>query len=350
MRDRNTMGKNVYSFESFIPGNNVFTYQIAKSMVSQVGRYNPFFLYGPSGVGKTHLSQSIFWEFSEKYPDKKIVSWTSEAYTNAFIQTLRSGDHSSLLEFKRKNRNSDLFIMEDFHFFAGGQKDATLQELFQCFDALYMAQKQIIITSAITLRELNLLPRYTSRLSMGLVCQLQPYDFPSRKEILLVKCKEEGISLNTELFDYIASNITDIRALIGVVNKLVVQKELNPHFSDMTIQEMEKLLQDIIRPKKAQLSPEKILSIVCDYYNLSMDEIRSSKKKKEILLARQISIYLCRTLIPDLSFKQLGKIMNKDHTSILYSINKVQTKLNTKDGAGLKNTIDHFMREALKED
>lgn len=209
-----------HTFENFIPGNNVFAFEAVRTVASHPGKYNPLLLCGPSGSGKTHLVEGLIAYLRENNPEKKIVHWTSEAYVSTFIHIVRNQSHASLMKFKKNNRSADVFILENFDFLCEGNKTSTLQEFFQAFDMLFTHQKQIIITSNKSPKEMQLPERYGSRLAMGLICQMLEPDAATREKILLQECKSRDIQLTPEVLQYLSEYILHAGALIGAVNKL----------------------------------------------------------------------------------------------------------------------------------
>lgn len=335
-----------HTFENFIPGNNVFAFEAVRTVAARPGKYNPLLLCGPSGSGKTHMVEGLIAYLRENNPEKKIIHWTAEAYVSTFIHIVRNQSHASLMKFKKNNRSADLFILENFDFLCEGNKNSTLQEFFQAFDMLFTHQKQIIITSNKSPKEMRLPERYSSRLAMGLICQMQEPDAATREKILLQACKSRDIRLTSEVLQYLSEYILHAGALIGAVNKLQIYLRMEKKSSEeLSIKEVHTLVQDLIRKENVDITADVIVKTVADFYGIRAADIKGKSRATEDVLARQVAIYIVSTLMPELSVKQIGEAVNRDHSTIVHSLEQTKNKMRCEEFSGLKNTVDHLIRK-----
>jgi len=326
-----------YKFNSFVVGgSNKFAHSACLAVAESPGEiYNPLFLYGGAGLGKTHLMHSIGHFILENNPNTKILYVTSEQFTNEVIESIRSGNSSSMNKLRDKYRTVDVLIIDDVQFIIG--KEATQEEFFNTFNALHSAGKQIILSSDKPPKEMETLDeRFRSRFEWGLIADIQPPDYETRMAILSKKSESIGKYIDEEIFKYIASNIkSNIRELEGAFNKIVAYSKLNN--VDITMEIAEEALKDIIYPDKPkEITPIYILSEVCDAYNISIEEVTSKKRNAELVEPRQVVMYLCRHLT-ECSLADIGKILGKkDHTTIIHGVNKIETEMASNEDLSIK--------------
>lgn len=327
-----------YTFDSFVVGKcNEFAYSAALAVSKAPGRtYNPLFLYGGVGLGKTHLMNAIGNMIKETFSNLKILYIATEVFLNEMIQALQN---NRMMEFKNKFRNLDILLIDDIHFLSN--KESLQEEFFHTFNTLYNEKKQIVITSDRPPKELvSLQERIVSRLMWGLIVDLQPPDFETRLAILRKKSEEDEIQLNDELLNFLATNIrSNIRALEGAVIKLLYWSSITKN--EITLDVAREVLKDIITPIKSELTADDIIKTVCNFFNVSISDIIGKSRMKNVVLPRQISIYLMRNLT-NLSLKEIGKLFMKDHTTIIHSIEKVQ---DLKKDKKIKEIIDRITYE-----
>ncbi len=310
-----------YTFDSFVVGdNNKFAYAAARAVSNAPGReYNPLFIYGGVGLGKTHLLQATGNKVYEQFPNLIILYTQTEEFLNEMIKSIQ--EHSTG-EFKKKYRGIDLLLMDDIHFLSG--KERLQEEFFHTFNALFEAKKQIVITSDRPPKEIpDLEERLVSRFHWGLMVDLQPPDFETRLAILRAKTENDDIQLNDEILKYIASNVkSNIRELEGCLIKLLAHASI--YKTDIDLELTKRVLRDLITEKQQRITPEKILNIVSRFFNIPLEEIKGSGRLKSVVYARQIVIYLFRELT-NLSLKEIGENLGRrDHSTILYSYSKIK--------------------------
>jgi chromosomal replication initiator protein len=326
-----------YTFDTFVVGsNNKFAHAASLAVAESPGDvYNPLFLYGGVGLGKTHLMHSIAHFIIEHKPGVKILYVTSEEFTNEVIEAIRSGNSSVLTKFRDKYRNIDVLLIDDVQFIIG--KESTQEEFFHTFNALHAARKQIILSSDRPPKDMDILEeRIRSRFEWGLMADIQRPDYETRMAILRKKQETDGYDVGNDVIEYIAQNVkSNIRELEGSLNKVIALANLEK--KQITLELAEKALIDIISPKeKKTVTPEYIVDIVAEHFNISADDIRGSKRSSKIAYPRQIAMYLCRTMT-SVNLESIGKYLGKDHTTIMYGSNKIEAELDKSDS--LKNTI-----------
>lgn len=326
-----------YTFDTFVVGNNNKFAHAASVAVAEAPAeaYNPLFIYGGVGLGKTHLMQSVAHFILEEDRKAKVLYVTSEKFTNELINSIRDDKNE---EFRQKYRSIDVLLVDDIQFIAG--KERTQEEFFHTFNTLYEAKKQIIISSDRPPKEIETLEeRLRSRFEWGLIADIQAPDYETRVAILRKKAELENLDLPDDVMEYVANNVkSNIRELEGAVNKILAYSRLL--LSDTINKEMaEAALKDIIAPDEAEvITHKKILEIVSDHFNVTSEDIVSKKRPKEIAYPRQIVMYLCRKLT-DMSLPKIGEVLGKrDHTTVLHGYEKIN-KAVAKD-IHLKNTID----------
>ena len=328
-----------YTFDTFVVGaNNNLAHAASLAVAESPGEiYNPLFIYGGVGLGKTHLMHSIAHFILKNNPNAKVLYVTSEKFTNELIDAIRNKNNITTTEFREKYRNNDVLLIDDIQFIIG--KESTQEEFFHTFNALYEAKKQIIISSDKPPKEIETLEeRLRSRFEWGLTVDIQSPDYETRMAILRKKEEMEGYNIDNEVIKYIATNIkSNIRELEGALTKIVALSKLNN--LEITTSLAEEALKDLISPNAArEITPDLILQIVSDHLNIQSIDILGQKRNKEIATARQIVMYLCRTMTST-PLQQIGKFLGgRDHTTVIHGIEKITTDI-PKDLA-LQNTID----------
>lgn len=339
-----------YTFDTFVVGgNNSFAHAVSVAVAESPGQvYNPLFLYGGVGLGKTHLMHSIAHFILDQNPKKKILYVTSETFTNELIESLKngksSGNESSMTKFREKYRNIDVLLIDDIQFIIG--KESTQEEFFHTFNHLHTSGKQIIISSDRPPRDIETLEaRLRSRFEMGMLADISSPDYETRMAILQKKIeldKLEKYNIPLDVIQYIATNIkTNIRELEGSLNKLIALYRLNNNEGTIDISLAAEALKDIISSdNNREVTPELILDIVAEHFNISIADLKSKKRNAEIANPRQVAMYLMRTMsTKELSLKAIGSIFGgKDHSTIKYGIEKVESEMETDET--LANTVN----------
>ena len=335
-----------YTFDTFVVGgNNSFAHAVSVAVAESPGQvYNPLFLYGGVGLGKTHLMHSIAHFILDQNPKKKILYVTSETFTNELIESLKngksSGNESSMTKFREKYRNIDVLLIDDIQFIIG--KESTQEEFFHTFNHLHTSGKQIIISSDRPPRDIETLEaRLRSRFEMGMLADISSPDYETRMAILQKKIeldKLEKYNIPLDVIQYIATNIkTNIRELEGSLNKLIALYRLNNNEGTIDISLAAEALKDIISSdNNREVTPELILDIVAEHFNISIADLKSKKRNAEIANPRQVAMYLMRTMsTKELSLKAIGAIFGgKDHSTIKYGIEKVESEMETGRNTG----------------
>ena len=348
----NTNLNHTYTLDTFVVGsNNRFAQSAALAVAESPGEtYNPLFIYGGVGLGKTHLMHAIANYIISENPGKKVLYVTSEQFTNDIIDALRNGNSSqnaeAMSKFRDKYRNIDVLLVDDIQFIIG--KERTQEEFFHTFNQLHEQNKQIIISSDKPPKEMEVLEeRYRSRFAWGLIADIQQPDYETRMAILKKKKeklnKEYKESISDEVIDYIANNVTsNVRELEGALNKLIMFSKLENRDIDLSL--AKEALKDVISPiEPIKITPEYILEVVCDQFNISPDDVCSKKRNAEIVLPRQIIMYLCRkyTDAPQIKIALLcGK---KDHTTVIHAEEKIKELIDVDEYT--KNTIDTIIKK-----
>ncbi len=312
-----------YHFSSFIVGAfNELAYAAGQAIIDNPGtKYNPFFVYGGTGLGKTHLLQAVGNAIKTKYPEKKAHYMTLEKFATDFINSLQSNKANS---FKEKYRKYDLLIIDDIQFI--GKMEKIQEELFHTFNTFYENNKQIIFSSD---KHPNYIPeladRLKSRFAAGMIVDVSEPEFESRLAILKVKTEEQGIQLEKEVLEYVASAIQgNIRELEGSLNTIVCQYKLKN--KPLTLPEVKNLLKNNIRPKK-NMAIKDVVKIVSEYYKIQEASIYEKTRKKEIVKARQVVMYLLREDF-SVSYPLIGqKLGGKDHTTVIHSCLKIKNDI-----------------------
>ena len=334
-----------YTFDTFVVGeNNRFAYAAAVAIAEAPGKvYNPFFIYGGSGLGKTHLMHSIAHHIITTQPDKIVRYVSSEVFTNELISTLKNSNNVSMLNaFRHKYRNIDVLLIDDIQFIIG--KDATQNEFFHTFNDLFDQSKQIIISSDRPPKEFDALDdRLKNRLAWGLQADVKKPDYETRMAILQKKAETEGYQVDNEVLQYIATNIkSNIRELEGALIKLIAFSRLD-HGRPIDIQLAKDALRDLISPEEGQpITADTIIDIVSEHFGITRADILSKKRNAEIAQPRQIVMYLCREML-DLPYKSIGKVLARDHSTVMHGITAVEDEMS--QYPDMQRTIDVLKRK-----
>lgn len=328
-----------YIFDTFVVGsNNKFAHSASLAVAESPGEaYNPLYLYGGAGLGKTHLMHSIGHFVLEENPTKKVLYVTSEQFTNEVIESIRSGNAAAMTKLREKYRTVDVLLIDDIQFIIG--KESTQEEFFHTFNVLHASGKQIIISSDKPPKDMETLDeRFRSRFEWGLTADIQAPDYETRMAILRKNAEIYEKEISDDIIQYIANNIkSNIRELEGALNKVIAFSKINK--KELNILLAEDALKDIIYPDKPkEITPSLIIEVVSEHFGVSAEDIISKKRNSEFVLPRQITMYLCRELT-DTSLINIGKTLGKkDHTTIIHGVNKVTEELKTNEE--LKNKID----------
>ena len=324
-----------FSFENFVVGSsNRFAHGAAIAVSKNPGQvYNPLFIYGPPGVGKTHLLYAIANGIRKNNTNANIVYIKGDQFTNELIAAIQSGKN---IEFRNKYREADLFLIDDIQFIAG--KESTQEEFFHTFNKLYEEHKQIVMTSDRKPSDmLTLEDRLRTRFEWGLLADIQPPDYETRIAILKNKANSLGLELGDDVCDYIANNVTNnVRQLEGTVKKILAYRDLNDMPLDLP--NISRAINDMFKSEgNAVPTPSLIISQVCKFYSIDEAVLRGTLRNKGTAEARQVAMYLVRKLT-NLSFPDIGQEFGKDHSTVQYAINKVEAELK-KHNNTLKNNI-----------
>jgi chromosomal replication initiator protein len=328
-----------YTFESFVIGpSNQFAQAAAKAVAEAPGRtYNPLFIYGGVGLGKTHLISAIGNAVIDKSPEIIVIFVSAEQFTNEVVSAIR---HEKMGELKEKYRNVDLLLLDDIHFIAN--KTQTQEEFFHTFNALYEKQKQIVISSDRPPKEIGAVTdRLRSRFSMGLIADIQPPELETKMAILLKKAEIQKINISEEVAYYLASKVkSNIRDLEGYLIRLGAQASLTGKPID---KEMAKtILRDLIEEDEKPVTVDHIQRIVCEHFALKLTDMKAKKRTKEIAMPRQIAMYLSKQLT-NLSLSDIGKNFGgKDHATVIYACKQIEDK-RTKEEA-FNRMIENLLR------
>ena len=334
-----------YTFDTFVVGdNNRFAHAASLAVAeAPATAYNPLFLYGGVGLGKTHLMHSIGNEVQRRNKNLNVLYVTSEKFTNEFINAIKDNTNE---KFRNKYRNIDILLIDDIQFIAG--KERIQEEFFHTFNSLHESGKQIIISSDRPPRDIPLLEdRLKSRFEWGLIADISMPDYETRLAILRKKTDESKVIISDDILSNIATKIdSNIRELEGVFNKLVANSTLT--HAQITMEMSEKAINDIIRQKENIISIDYIQEVVCKYFNISMDDLKSSKRSNDVAFPRQIAMYLCRTIIHE-SFPNIGKYFGKrDHSTVMHAYNKIEEDI--KNNSQTKLIVDSVKNIIINKD
>jgi chromosomal replication initiator protein len=329
-----------YTFDTFVIGNNNKFAQAAAYAVAEAPAtaYNPLYIYGGVGLGKTHLMHAIGNQILKNNPNTKILYVTSEQFINELVNSIKDANYKNEL-FRNKYRNIDVLLVDDIQFIAG--KRTGQEEFFHTFNTLYQSGKQIIISSDKPPRDIPLLEeRLKSRFEWGILADISMPDYETRLAILRKKVQLEHIIIEDYILSVIATKIdTNIRELEGALNKIVAYASLT--HSPITIEMAEKAINDIVLQKEKVISADYIQEIVAKYFNIDKKDLISSKKSNDIAYPRQIAMYLCRS-IGQMSFPKIGADFgNRDHTTVMHAFNKIEKEVT-------ENTNTKLIVESVK--
>ena len=317
-----------FTFDNFVVGpSNRFAHGAAIAVSNQPGQtYNPLFIYGPPGVGKTHLLYAIANGIRKNNPNANIVYIKGDQFTNELITAIQSGKN---IEFRSKYREADLFLIDDIQFIAG--RDSTQEEFFHTFNKLYEENKQIVMTSDRKPSDmLTLEDRLRTRFEWGLLASIEAPDYETRMAIIKTKAVSLGLELPDDVCNYIAVNVTNnVRQIEGTVKKIMAYRDLNNMPLDLP--NISRAIDDMFKSEGNALpTPSLIINQVCNFYSIDETVLRGTLKNKGTAEARQVAIYLIRQLT-NLSTPDIGKEFGKDHSTIIHSIKKVENALKSGD-------------------
>ncbi len=317
-----------YRFDTFVVGaNNRFAQSACVAVAESPGTvYNPLFLYGGAGLGKTHLMHSIGHYILEQNPDVRVLYVTSEQFTNEVIESIRSGNAQSMTRLRDKYRTVDVLLIDDIQFIIG--KESTQEEFFHTFNELHAAGKQIVLSSDRPPKEMETLDeRFRSRFEMGLIADIQAPDYETRMAILRKNADEQHLVIEDQILEYIATNIkSNIRELEGAFNKIIAYSKLNNVEINLTM--AQDVLKDIIYPNaEHSITPKMIANIVCEHYGVKLSMVASRKKNSECVIPRQVIMYMCREYT-DATLDSIAHLLNKkDHSTVMHGVDKVKEEM-----------------------
>ncbi len=328
-----------YTFNNFIIGAfNELAYAASQAILKKVGTnvYNPLFIYGNTGLGKTHLIQAIGNEVKRHYPNKRVFYTTSEKFSVDYINSVGQGSKAMAI-FKNKYRIYDLLIMDDIQFLSN--KEKTQEELFHIFNELYHNNKQIIFSSD---KHPNYIPaleaRLKSRFSAGMIVDIQEPEYESRLAILRAKAETQKFFPPVEVIEYLASSVQgNIRELEGLLNGIIMQSQLKNR--NLTLNEIKPFIKNTAKPKKL-LSVKEIVKVVCDFYSIEESFVYEKTRRKEVLKPRQIAMFILREDF-NISYPTIGqKLGGRDHTTVMHSCEKI--KIDIKNDLSLMQEVDQI--------
>ncbi|MDD6789126.1 MAG: chromosomal replication initiator protein DnaA [Lachnospira sp.] len=329
-----------YTFSNFIVGtNNNLAHAASLAVAETPGEvYNPLFIYGGVGLGKTHLMQAIAHFILEHRPELKVLYVTSETFTNELIDSVKNGRN---FQFRAKYRNIDVLLIDDIQFIIG--KEATQEEFFHTFNDLYQNNKQIVITSDKPPKEMETLTeRLRTRFEMGLPVDIQIPTYETKMAILNKKCDMKGLDIPADVKDFIATHIkSNIRELEGSLTKLSFYSNLT--HEKITLPVAQEALKDLISPESSrEITPDLIVKIVADHFNLTPDAILSQSRNAELNYARQIVMYLCRQMTTATQ-KQIGDLLGRDHSTIKHGVDKIAKDILT--DSSTRDTVNVLIKK-----
>ena len=321
-----------YTFDTFVVGsNNKFAQAAAMGVAENPGsKYNPFFIYGGVGLGKTHLMHAIGNQILMNNPNVNILYVTSETFTNQLINALRD---QATEKFREKYRNIDVLLIDDIQFIAN--KKSTQEEFFHTFNTLYESGKQIVLSSDKPPKDIELLEdRLKSRFDWGLIADISNPDFETRLAILRKKTQLDNIIIDDEILSAIATRVdTNIRELEGTLNKLIAKASLTG--TPITMEMTERAINDIVAKQDKVISSEYIQDVVGKYFSISPADLRGAKRSNDVTFPRQIAMYLCRN-VAQMSLPQIGIDFGKrDHTTVMHACNKIENEIKTNSNTRL---------------
>jgi chromosomal replication initiator protein len=328
-----------YTFENFVVGaSNQFAHAASMAVANQPGEhYNPLFIYGGVGLGKTHLINAIGHKGVAKRPGLRVYYLSSESFMNELIGSLR---RDRMDEFKTKFRNTDILILDDVQFIAG--KERTQEEFFHTFNSLYESHKQIVITSDKFPKEIpGLEDRLRNRFEWGLIADIQPPDMETRVAILQKKAEAEGVQLPHDVAIFLATNIdSNVRELEGSLTRLGAFASLTK--SQITVELTKEVLRNTLKGPQREISVESIQKTICDFYNIKLGDLKAKRRTKNIAIPRQVAMYLCRKYT-ETSFPGIGdKFGGRDHSTVIHASKAIEKKL--KEDPYMQTTIEKLER------
>lgn len=333
-----------YTFDTFVVGsNNRFAQSASLAVAESPGEaYNPLYIYGGPGLGKTHLMHSIGHFILERNPEAKVLYVTSEEFTNEVIESIRNGNSTAMTKFRDKYRTVDVLMIDDIQFIIG--KESTQEEFFHTFNHLHTLGKQIIISSDKPPKDIETLEsRLRTRFEWGLIADISSPDYETRMAILQKKIELDHLekyNIKNDVLDYIAANVkSNIRELEGSLNKLIALYKLNNNNNPIDIALAAEALKDIISSdNRREVTPELILDIVADHFGITVADLKSKKRDSEIAVPRQICMYLMRTMT-DTALKGIGAVLGgKDHSTVKYGVEKIAKDIESDEM--MANTIN----------
>ncbi len=333
-----------YTFDTFVVGNsNRFAHSASLAVAESPGiTYNPLYIYGGPGLGKTHLMHSIGHFILKQNPQAKVIYVTSEEFTNEVIESIRNGNSSSMSKFRDKYRKVDVLMIDDIQFIIG--KESTQEEFFHTFNALQTQGKQIILTSDKPPKEMETLEeRIRSRFEWGLMADIGVPDYETRMAILRKKAETDNFEINDEILNYIANNIkSNVRELEGALNKLLAYNNL-VHIP-ITMDIAEKELANIITPDQPrEITPQLIIEVVSEHYHISVDQMISRTRSSDVAKPRQIAMYLCKTMTES-PLDTIGSLLGgRDHSTIIHGIKKITEEYDKNETT--RNTIETIKKK-----
>ncbi len=335
-----------YKFDTFVVGsNNKLAHSAALAAAESPGEvYNPLYIYGGAGLGKTHLMHSIGHFILERNPGIKVLYVTSENFTNEVISCIRSGDAIKMNKMREKYRTVDILMIDDIQFIIG--KESTQEEFFHTFNTLHSAGKQIILSSDKPPKDMETLEeRLRSRFEWGLIADIQPPDYETRMAILQKNAENYNKEIDDAVLSYIADNVkSNIRELEGALNKIMAFSKLNK--VDINLDHAEEALKDVIYPnKKKEITASFIIEVVAEHFGINPEDIASKKRTAELVQPRQIVMYFCRELTAN-SLQNIAKaIGKKDHTTVLHGIKTITKEMENNEE--LKNKVDIIRKKIV---
>ncbi len=333
-----------YTFDTFVVGsNNKFAQAAAMGVAETPGsKYNPFFIYGGVGLGKTHLMHSIGNQILKNNPNSKILYVTAETFTNQLINSLKD---QTTEKFREKYRNIDVLLIDDIQFIAN--KTSTQEEFFHTFNTLYEAGKQIVLSSDKPPKDIELLEdRLKSRFDWGLIADISSPDYETRLAILRKKAQIDNIIIDDDILTAIATRVdTNIRDLEGTLNRLIAKASLISN--QITMEMAEKEINEVVSTKDKVISSEYIQDVVAKYFDVSPQDLRGSKRSNDVTFPRQIAMYLCRN-VAQMSLPQIGNDFGKrDHTTVMHACNKIEKEINSNSSSNTKLIVESVKKILL---
>jgi chromosomal replication initiator protein len=327
-----------YTFRNFIVGaSNQFAHAACRAVATQPGdHYNPLFLYGGVGLGKTHLVTAIGHEIIAQAPLARVQYLSCETFMNELISSLR---RDRMEDFKQRFRLVDILILDDVHLLSG--RERTQEEFFHTFNTLHEHRRQIVLTSDKVPKDIpELEERLRNRFEWGLIADIQPPDLETRMAILDRKAEIEGVALPHDVAAFLAERITsNVRELEGALTRLVAHASLNRR--ELGVEYAQEVLQSVLQPKPRAVAFDEIANVVCDHFSLRPTDLRSRRRSQQVALPRQVAMYLCRRHM-NASYPQIGQLFGRDHSTVIHAVTTVEQRL--KADAGLQAVLAHLER------